>query len=309
MSSLSASRRGFLQSAAAGATALQAASAPAQVMPRLPVVRFGKHEVTRLVVGTNPFFGYSHFNMILDQSMREYMTQERRIETLLAAERYGINTWQFHFSDQTVADYQLMRERGGKLQFFILTEGPMSKDFSLVTRYAKLGPIGIAHHGNRTDERFREKRMDVVREFTRIARDAGVMVGVSTHNPEVVDYIESAGWDIDYYMCCFFRVSRTVEETRAALGGEAPLGESFLEKDPERMTRAIRSTRRPVLAFKILGAGRVGYTREKIEAAFRYAYSNIKPGDAAIVGMWPKFKNEVEENTSIVRALTSPATT
>lgn len=308
MSSLFASRRGFLQSAAAGASALHAA--PAQPpAPRLPVVRFGKHEVTRLVIGTNPLFGYSHFNMILDQAMREYMTQERRVETLLAAQSYGINTWQFHFSDQTVADYQLMRERGGKLQFFMLTEGPMSKDFSLVTRYAKLGPIGIAHHGNRTDERFREKRMDVVREFTRIARDSGVMVGVSTHNPEVVDYIESAGWDIDYYMCCFYRVSRTVEEARAALGGEAPLGETFLEKDPERMTRAIRSTKRPVLAFKILGAGRAGYSREKIEAAFRYAYSNIKPGDAAIVGMWPKFKNELDENTSIVRALTTASTT
>ena len=304
------SRRGFLKAVAAGVPVAEAAaSMQTPAGPKLPTVRFGKHDVTRLVIGTNPFFGYSHFNSVLDQAMREYMTQEKRIETLLACERHGINTWQYHFSDQTVADYKLMRERGGKLQFFMLTEGEMSKDFSLVTRYAKLGPIGIAHHGNRTDERFREKRMDVVREFTRIARDAGVMVGVSTHNPEVVDFIESAGWDIDYYMCCFYRVSRSREEARALMGGEAPLGETFLEKDPERMTKAIRQTKRPVLGFKILGAGRAGYTKDKIQEAFRFAYANIKPTDAVIVGMWPKFKNEVEENTSIARAITAPAAT
>jgi hypothetical protein len=75
------------------------------------------------------------------------------------------------------------------------------------------------------------------------------------------------------------------------------------------MTKAIRQTKRPVLGFKILGAGRAGYTRDKIEDAFRFAYANIKPTDAVIVGMWPKFKNEVEENTSIARALTAPAAT
>jgi hypothetical protein len=300
-----ASRRGFLKTAAAVSAADAAAQSAAA--PRLPVVRFGKHDVTRLIIGTNPLYGYSHFNMILDQAMREYMTQERRIETVLACERHGINTWQYHVTEDTVADYRLMKERGGKLQCFMLGHGPMVTDLPLVAKYAKVGPIGIAHHGNVTDDRFREKKMSVVRDFTKAVRDTGVMVGVSTHNPEVVDYIESAGWDIDYYMCCFYRVSRTREEARALMGGEAPLGETFLEKDPERMTRAIRATKRPVLGFKILGAGRAGYPKAKIEEAFRYAYANIKPSDAVIVGMWPKFKDEVKENTSIVRNLLAPA--
>lgn len=303
------SRRGFLKSVAA-APALEAAApvAPA-AMPRLPVVRFGRHEVTRLIVGTNPLWGYSHFNNILDQAMREFMTQERRIETVLACERHGINTWQYHVTDDTVADYRLMQQRGGKLQCFMLGHGPMVTDLSLVPKYAKVGPIGIAHHGNVTDNRFRDKQMSAVRDFTKAVRDTGVMVGVSTHNPEVVDFIESAGWDIDYYMCCFYRVSRSREEIRAACGGEAPLGEPFLEKDPERMTRAIRQTPRPVLGFKILGAGRVGYPKARIEEAFKYAYASIKPTDAVIVGMWPKFKDEAAENTSIVRALLAPSAT
>jgi hypothetical protein len=168
---------------------------------------------------------------------------------------------------------------------------------------ATRGPIGIAHHGNRTDDRFRKKEMHIVQDFAKRVRQTGAMVGVSMHNPLVMDFIESAGWDVDYYMTCLYQVSRTREEVRALLGGEAPLGETYMEKDPERMTRMIRSTRRPCLAFKTLGAGRAGYARNNIEAAFRYAFANIKPGDAIIVGMWPKFKDEIAENTALVREI------
>jgi hypothetical protein len=38
-----------------------------------------------------------------------------------------------------------------------------------------------------------------------------------------------------------------------------------------------------------------------LERSYRFAYSNIKPGDAAIVGMFPKFRDEVKENADLVR--------
>ena len=300
MSLGSASRRGFLQATAgmAAAPALHSAAPTA----KLPTVCFGKYEVSRLVVGTNPFFGYSHFNNILDKFMREYMTQDRRIEVLRRCEEVGINTWQLHYSDQTIADFKRMRAEGGKLNWFLLGEGDMQKNFDLIPQYAKLGPIGIAHHGNRTDERFREGRMDVVKDFCKRVRDTGVMVGVSMHNPEVLDYIEDKGWDVDYFMTCMYRVSRTKEETRAVFG-EAPLGESFFERDPERMCAKVRQTKKPCLAFKVLGAGRNVASRETVEAAFRFVFNNIKPTDAAIVGMCPKFKDEPSENAEIVRSI------
>ena len=118
-----------------------------------------------------------------------------------------------------------------------------------------------------------------------------------------IDWIESKGWPTDYYMTCLYRVSRTPEEARLLMNGERPLGETFLEKDPARMTAVIRQCMKPCLAFKLLGAGRAGASREQIEAAFRFAFTNIKPGDAAIVGMWPKFKDEITENADIVRRL------
>jgi len=306
------SRRTFLQSAAvlSGGVALAAKSASAaeQAAPALPKVKFGNAEITRLIIGSNPFYGYSHFNGILDRTMREWYTQERKLEVLCRCEEVGVNTWQVHYNDQPMQDIRRYRAEGGKMSIIMLGDFAMMKDLSIVSKVAKeVKPLGIGHHGNRTDERFRNGEMDKVREFLKAVRDSGVMVGLSTHNPAVIDAVESQGWDIDYYMTCLYRVSRTPEEARKELG-EAPLGETFLERDPERMTKVIRQTKKPCLAFKVLGAGRHISSGATIEAAVRYALTNIKPTDAIIMGMFPCFKDEPRENADMVRRiLSSPA--
>ena len=255
-----------------------------------------------LIIGSNPFYGYSHFNHTLDQLMRDWYTQDRRMEVLHACERRGINTWQLHYNDQPVEDLKRYRAEGGKMQLVLLADFALMKDPKLLPEVARLDPLGIGHHGNRTDERFRNGEKGKVRDFLKAVRDAGVMVGLSTHNPAVIDTVEGEGWDVDYYQCCLYRVSRTPAEARAEFG-ESPIGETFMEKDPERMCKMIRQTRKPCLAFKLFGAGRTSGSPAEVERAFRFAFSNIKPTDAVIVGMYPRFKDEVSENTALVRRI------
>src|SRR5262245_61314986 len=78
------SRRDFLQQAAglaAGLTALAAIpAAPAAeptTGPLLPTIKLGPHEVTRLIIGGNPIYGYSHFNRLLSQHQTAWHTPER----------------------------------------------------------------------------------------------------------------------------------------------------------------------------------------------------------------------------------------
>lgn len=304
----SKSRRSFLQSAAGLAALAQsgvgAAAAAEQQSAPLPKVKFGNHEISRLIVGSNPFYGYSHFNRTLDALMREWYTQDRKMQVLHACEQHGISTWQFHYNDQPLEDVKRYRAEGGKMQLILLGDFELMKNPKLLPEAAKTGALGIGHHGNRTDERFRSGEKQKVKDFLKAVRDVGVMVGLSTHNPAVIDTVEGEGWDIDYYQACLYRVSRTAEEARAEFG-EAPLGETFMEKDPERMCKMIRQTKKPCLAFKVFGAGRTTGTPEQVEQAFRFAYSNIKPGDAVIVGMYPRFKDEVTENTALVRRILS----
>ncbi len=305
----SVSRRSFLQAAAGAGTGLAFAGAlPAgqKAAPPLPKVKFGKAEITRLIIGSNPFYGYSHFNMVLDRTMREWYTQDHKMEVLHRCEQFGINTWQLHYNDQPVEDFKRYRAEGGKMNLILLADFALMKDLSLLPKVVKeMAPLGIGHHGNRSDERFRNGEMAKVREFLKAVRDTGVMVGLSAHNPEVFDAVESQGWDIDYYQTCLYRVSRTPEEARKVLG-EAPVGEIYLEKDPERMCKVIRQTKKPCLAFKVLGAGRSINSPQAIEGAFRFALTNIKPTDAIIVGMFPRYKDEIRENTELVRRILTP---
>jgi hypothetical protein len=283
-------RRQFVQASAG----IAAACAPLAAVDPLPATKLGKYEISRLIIGSNPFYGYSHLSRTLDQHMREWGTPENICATLQEAARNGVNTFQTNGDARAITDIRLHREQGGKLQVIgLIRENPEAaiKD---------LQPIAVAHHGEVTDVLFRQQKMDTAREFTKRARQAGVLVGVSTHKPEVIEYIEEQGWDIDFYMGCVYNRTRTPEEIRQLLGQlPLPAGELYLEKDPERMFSVMRKTRKTCFAFKILAAGRA----QSIDAAFKAAFAGIKPQDGIIVGVYPRFRNEIAENAQRVSTL------
>ena len=294
------SRRGFLKTAAGLGSAISLSHAESNQPSPLPKVKFGSTEITRLIIGSNPFYGYSHFNNLLNAFMRDYMTQDRRMEVLHRCERAGINTWQLHYHGQTMDDLRRYRSEGGKMNWFLLADFEMLTDLALIGKVVQeLKPVGIAYHGNRSDDRFKEGRMQVIRDFCKAVRDSGVMVGVSAHNPAVFETIESQDWDVDYFQTCAYHVTRSRENAREAFR-ESPLdsGGMFMENDPQRMFRVVRQTKRPCLAFKILAAGRMDRPPDVV-GAFEMAFRSIKPTDAVIVGMCPRFKDEISENVAL----------
>src|SRR5215471_5004624 len=108
------SRRQFLHQAtglAAGAALLdeisvrgaETAQPNTQVLPR---IKLGEHQITRLIIGGNPIYGYSHFNRILSQYQTHWHTPERVIELLQHAESHGINTWQNSYAERTLSDLE-----------------------------------------------------------------------------------------------------------------------------------------------------------------------------------------------------------
>jgi hypothetical protein len=269
----------------------------------LPRIKLGEYEVSRLIIGANPFYGYSHFNRLLDQLMNEWSTPDNVARTLNQCEQNGINTWQFSHNPRSLADIKRHRAEGGTLQFILLGSGAMEKDLGLIDEFAKLKPIGIVHHGGTTDRRWRNGEQSKIKEYLKRVRDAGVMVGLSTHNPIVVESVEEQGWDVDFFMTCVHNLTRTPEELKKLLGVTPPYGEVFLPDDPVRMFKAVRGTRKTCLVFKILAAGRVTDDPRDIDRAFEFAFANVKPQDAVIVGMYPKFSDQVKENAERVRGI------
>jgi hypothetical protein len=308
---MATTRRTVLRSAAALAGGMLAGSPPTKLVASvsekaelLPTVVLGPHRVTRLILGSNPFNGFCYAIPSLSAHMKEWSTPETIARVLQRADQCGINTWQFSYYENSLAALRLHQDQGGRLQWILLTGGVMQGDPARVREVAGLGPLAIVHHGGVTDRQFRAGRMSEVQEYLKLIRDTGVLVGLSTHLPEVVDFVEDHDWDVDFFMTSFYQLSRSEQQIRDMLG-ELPLGSVFLEGDPARMCRAIRSTTKPCLAFKVLASGRRAESPERLEESLRYALDQIKPQDAIIVGMYPRFKDEVAENAEAFRRVSA----
>jgi hypothetical protein len=134
-------------------------------------------------------------------------------------------------------------------------------------------------------------------------RQTGVQVGLSAHNPALIELAEEKGWDVDYYMCCLYYLTRPRDEYQKLLGRDLPLGEIYLPSDPPRMFEVVKAARKPCLVYKVLAAGRRIASRAEIRTCIETAIKNIKPTDAMIVGMYLEFGDQVGENVAMVREL------
>ena len=289
--STSITRRAVL--GAAAVAALKAAPAPE---PALPRVKLGKHLVSRLICGNNCFNGNSHTSTLLNEEMKRYYSPDQVIRTLKRCQEVGIDTWQAGFRNLTY--HRKLLDEGGSLQLIAIENG----DPARIDGLAQGGCIALAHHGEATDKAFRSGQLDSIHDYLKRIRDSGMCVGVSSHMPAVFDVIESKGWDVDYFQTCLYERIRTAAELEALLGqAPLPVGEVYLPKDPERMFKIIRQTRKPCLAFKILAAGRRTKTPADVEEAFAQTFANIKPTDAVIVGMYDRLSDQPSQNASIAR--------
>ena len=310
-------RRDFLKGAAAVAASLVAAS-PASGEPAaaLPTVAFGPRRITRLIAGGNPLYGYSHFNPILDRLMRDYFSDERVVQFLLDCEKAGINAFQTNFKERSRHQHVLIREAGCKMHWICLSDpwdiNPNAETpaeiheatLKCVDIAATAKPIGMAYHGGSTDNLFRAGKLDMIKTFINKVHDMGYLAGISTHNPKVVEAVEEKGWSNDFYMTCFYCVTRLPEDFEEEIG-VVPVGETYLSTDPARMCSVVRQVKKTCLGFKILAAGRKCGSPEQVRSAFDFAFKNIKPGDATIVGMYPRFSDQISENVRLVKEVTA----
>jgi hypothetical protein len=305
------SRRGFLQQAAGAATGLAALPASTRLADAgvkaelLPTISLGKHQITRLIIGGNPIYGYSHFNRLLSQHQTDWHTPERVVELIKHCEQCGLNTWQNSYAPRTLSDLERYRREGGTMQWLCLGKPDWDQHPEHIDHAAKYRPIGIAPHGALGEKLHRQKKLTVLTDILKRVRDQGVLVGLSAHDPRLIETAEEKGWDIDYYMCCLYYLTRPKDEYRRILGGALPLGEIYLPSDPPRMLQTIRAARKPCLAYKVLAAGRRVGSPDEIRRCFEEAFANIKPTDGVIVGMYQQLSDQVAENAAIVRSVCS----
>jgi len=272
----------------------------------LPTIRIADKNVTRLICGGNPISAISHWSAEMDADMLRYFTMSNLLGMLDECWRQGINTVQTRGDRFTMRMYLEHKENGGQLQWIAQTASEFADIYANISEIAHFGPIAIHHHGTHTDNSWHMGKIDQVRDYLKAIHDCGLPAGIGTHIPEVVQYAEDHGWETDFYMCCFYNLARGYKSA-PAVERASYQKEQYQHRDRDPMTAIMRQVQKPCLGFKVMAATRNCGSPESVRQAFEYAFANIKPTDAVVVGMFPKYRNQVEENAQYVRELTGGA--
>jgi hypothetical protein len=308
---MSNTRRSFLHGGAALAAGLTGASASPTAQPaapspgtvQVPKMKFGGADISRMVLGVNPFCGYAHYNNNFSVTMKEWYTEDKVCAIMHQCNRYGINAYNYVHLDRSPRDLARFQAEGGRMHLIVQVSAGVEAAMLVKT----LKPLAMHRQGEVVDQAYKNGQMNSVKEWCKQVRDLGVLVGVGTHKPEVIAQVEAEGWDVDFYAGCVYNRTRTSDEWKKALNGETVemSNEIYLQSDPPRMYKVMRQTRKPCFAFKILAAGRI--PDRGVDQAFRTAFESIKPTDGIFVGMFPRVKDEVKENAERVHRILTKA--
>lgn len=238
----------------------------------------GKLTVNRLIIGGNPFSGFSHQNPDRDAQMSHYYNAANIKQALREAERLGIN------SHVGRADRHVMRclleywDEGGKIQWFAQTcpeLGPIQRS---VDNAIGNGAKACFVHGGVMDHLLAANQLDEVAPAIARLRKAGLAAGVAGHNPEVFLWAEKH-LDVDFYMCSYYNPTRRDKNPEHVHGAQ----ETFSDADRDAMVRVIPTLSRPVIHYKVLAAG-----RHQPKDALAFVAKHLRPQDAVCIGFFMK---------------------
>src|SRR5271157_1661379 len=194
---MSNSRRTFLQSGAALAAGLTGVVSPAEAqaggpqsnMPpgapqvparqsgpltpaseiQVPKMKFGGAEISRMVLGCNPFYGYAHYNNTYGTVMKEWYTQDKVCEVMHQANRFGISAFNYVHLDRGPQDWARFVSEGGKMDLIIQVTAGVDPEMLVKT----LQPLALQRQGEVVDAAYHAGEMNSVKEWCKKVRDLG----------------------------------------------------------------------------------------------------------------------------------------
>jgi len=241
-------------------------------------VKIGNLAVSRMIVGGNPFSGFSHQTPAKDDEMRHYFTSARIQETLRDAERLGINT---HIGR---ADHHVMRclleywDEGGRIGWIAQTCPEVGTVTRGVDNAIRGGAKGCFLHGGMMDYLFANRQLDEIPAAIAKIRQAGMPAGIAGHNPQVFQWAEGH-LDLDFYMCSYYNSAHRDKNAEHISG----MAEWFDPTDRQTMAMLIQGLSRPVIHYKVMAAG-----RNDPKEALEFVARHLRPQDAVCVGVCPK---------------------
>ena len=240
--------------------------------------KLGQLEISRFILGGNPFSTFSHQSPERDLEMKRYYTTARIKEAMRKAEGLGVKTL------ISRADHHIQRllfeywQDGGEIAWIAQT-CPELGETSHGVRNAIVGGAKACYvHGGQMDFFFAQQKFDEVYAAIEQIRGAGMPAGIAGHNPRVFEWAE-AHLDVDFYMCSYYNPTPRDEHAEHIAG----MAERFDPADRDAMVQVIHGLSKPVIHYKVLAAGRTPPAE-----ALAFAAQQMRPQDAVCVGVFLK---------------------
>jgi hypothetical protein len=253
----------------------------------------GGRPISRVILGGNPFSGFSHQSPDADRRMLHYYSSTRIKEEFRRAEGLGVTT---HLGR---ADHHIMRvlmeywDEGGKIQWIAQTCPELGPTMQGAGNGIRGGATACFVHGGRMDWLFANGQLDEAVHAVGEIRKAGLAAGIAGHKPEIFDWAQK-NLDVDFYMCCYYNPTDRSQRADHQHGA----AETFHPDDRDAMMERIERMPKPVIHYKVLAAGRT-----PPKEAFDYVARHLRPQDAVCLGVYSEGKPDMlEEDVRILRA-------
>jgi hypothetical protein len=243
----------------------------------MPMIKLGGFEVSRLILGSNPFWGFWHKN---PRQPREY-TQEGRKAVMDAAAAQGITAIWSPGYKEWIALWNEYKENGGKLETWIGQpdgyKGVKLED--QITACAKNGGKAVCVQGANVDTAMEKKDYEKLKHWLGLIKDYGLPAGLASHKPESILRAEDEGLPADFY--------------HLTLG----VPDAFDSEARDKTLKTVQQIDKPMVVFKVFGAGRF-----EPKSAFPYVMKAIRRKDGLCVGV--DNPGQVAENAEFMRRFT-----
>jgi hypothetical protein len=240
-------------------------------MDEFPRTEVGGVSLSRLIIGTNWFLGYSHTSLAKDNFIKSYQTRENIADIITVFLEGGIDTMMGMpepILRDAIADAQDRTGRGVQLiltPHFSITPGgpPEAEPARVFDRCKALGALFCMPHQCVTDALV-DRRDGVIRDidrYTALIRERGMIPGLSTHMPETPVIADRTGADVETYIQIY-----------NAAG-------FLMQVETDWVMRIIRDAAKPVMTIKPLAAGKL-----LPPVGLAFSWSTIRDCDMVTVG-------------------------
>jgi hypothetical protein len=244
-------------------------------MDGFPRTKIGELDVSRMVIGTNWFLGWSHQSAAKDRFIKETQGRAEIAAVLEVFAREGVDITLGvrpdapHFNDAMKDAEQRTGVRIVRIGTPILAIGDkppeLDKTQRILDEFVTLGCDILMPHQATTDA-LTDRRLRTIhrmKQYCALIRERGMIPGLSTHMPEVPIYADENELDVETYIQIY-----------NAAG-------FLMQIEIDWVQRMIWQRKKPVLTIKPLAAGRLPPL-----VGLAFSWATLREQDLVCVGCY-----------------------